>query len=278
MTTEEAAMQPLKIYTPEYYARIRALEDRHWWYAGMRAIAAALLRSERPQDRPGRFLDAGCGTGAAMAWARSVARAGSVAGIDVSAYALAFCRERGERALSQASVMELPFRNASFDVVLCNDVLQHLPTDGGDLRALEEIHRVLGPGGALLVRTNSALGIPHGERTDHDFQRYRLDGVAARMQSAGFVVKRASYVNALPAVYATFKSRLRPPRHSGHHAHGHESTSAYQGLGVRENIANRPLLNRALTWILSQEARYLARPGRRLPFGHTIVCLAVKSH
>jgi hypothetical protein len=38
-----------------------AVEDRHWWYGGMRAIAAALLDEVYTGRRDLRILDAGCG-------------------------------------------------------------------------------------------------------------------------------------------------------------------------------------------------------------------------
>jgi ubiquinone/menaquinone biosynthesis C-methylase UbiE len=270
---DDAADRP-KIYSKEYYDRIRALEDRHWWHAGMRQIAAALLRSEPEMSAAARVLDAGCGTGSAMAWVRTAAGASSVTGIDVSAYALSFCRDRGERSLSQSSVMELPFRDRCFDLVLCNDVLQHLPTDGGDVAALKEIHRVLRPGGLALLRTNSRLGLPGGgDQMDPDFQRYDLGQLADKARGANFVVKRASYANVLPSLYASLKGRLQRLRSS---SHGHHHGTVYEGLGIREGIMKRRWLNRLLLSNLACEARYLSRSNRCLPFGHTIVCLALK--
>lgn len=260
-----------QIYTKEYYERIRAVEDRHWWHAGMREIAAALLSSAPDTIRRPRVLDAGCGTGAAMAWARSATQADGVTGIDVSAYALAFCRHRGERLLAQSSIMALPFRDSVFDLVLCNDVLQHLPVDGGVMTALGELHRVLRPGGLALVRTNSRLGLRAAAAPD--FQRFDVPRLTATIRSAGFHVTRASYANLLLSLHASFTGRLRGPvRRGGDHGHGHRG---HPGL-PREAVMNRRWLNRLLTWILIGEARYLGRVGRSLPFGHTIVCLAVK--
>jgi len=269
----ENAVDRLKIYSRDYYDRIRTLEDQHWWHAGMREIAAALLCSE-PEMSTVRVLDAGCGTGSAMGWVRTAAGASSVTGIDVSAYVLNVWRDRGERSLSQSSVMELPFRDGCFDLVLCNDVLQHLPTDGGDVAALKDIHRVLRPGGLTLLRTNSRLGLPGGvDQMDADFQRYNLRQLADKVRGAGFVVKRASYANLLMSLHASLKSRLRHVRSPGHdHRHG----TVYEGLGIREGIMKRRWLNRLLLSNLACEARYLSRPNRCLPFGHTIVCLALK--
>src|SRR3989304_1419933 len=120
-----------QIYSREYYQRIRDFEDEHWWYVGTRAIALSLLRSHAERAGGWRVLDAGCGTGASLVWARGVLRAGSITGVDISRSALAFCRGRGERALSQSSITHLPFGDRCFDLVLCNDVLHPLPPGAG---------------------------------------------------------------------------------------------------------------------------------------------------
>jgi SAM-dependent methyltransferase len=59
-----------------------------------------------------------------------------------------------------ASLEQLPFASESFDVVLCNHVLEHVPDDR---RALGELHRVLNPGGWAIVQVPIAY--------DHDRTR-----------------------------------------------------------------------------------------------------------
>lgn len=48
------------------------------------------------------------------------------------------------------------------------------------------------------------------------------------------------------------------------------------GLGIGEDILNRRGLDRFLRFELLCEAQYLSRSNRSLPFGHTIVCPALK--
>ena len=63
----ERTAPPPRIFTPEYYARMRDLESVSWWNAGMRDIAARLLdKAQLPEN--GSVLDAGCGSGQTMAW------------------------------------------------------------------------------------------------------------------------------------------------------------------------------------------------------------------
>ncbi|WP_419212366.1 class I SAM-dependent methyltransferase [Maribacter sp. X9] len=44
----------------------------------------------------------------------------------------------------KADICKLPFKNDSFDVILCNHVLEHIPDD---TKAMHELYRVLKPGG-----------------------------------------------------------------------------------------------------------------------------------
>jgi SAM-dependent methyltransferase len=269
-----------EIYSQEYYQRIFDLEDRYWWHRGMREIAAALIRSQSGSGQPfHRVLDAGCGTGATMAWADNTFGAEAVLGIDIAWEGLEFCRGRAEPLLAQASVGELPFASETFDLVVCKDVIQHLPTDGGDVAALSEMYRVLRPGGYLLVRANSRLGMWQEEGArDADFQRYTLPEVVSRFRAAGFDVRRSTYANALPALYGSLKQwrrrRARGHAHHQHHHHQHDQEHRlYEGLRTEDRTLRRPWLNRTLLWILRAEALYLSKVGRSLGFGHTTLCL-----
>lgn len=106
--------------------------------------------------QPGqRVLDVGCGTGYfARAIAAAVGRAGLVLGVDPSPSMIDFARRKAASVPNgqfQVGAAEaLPFPSDHFDVVVSSLVLHHLPEDGR-LRALQEMRRVLRPGGKLLV-------------------------------------------------------------------------------------------------------------------------------
>ena len=51
-------------------------------------------------------------------------------------------------ALSSADITTLPFSNQTFDIIICSEVLEHIPDEQ---RALSEIRRVMKPGGTLVV-------------------------------------------------------------------------------------------------------------------------------
>ena len=112
--------------------------------------------------RPGeRVVDIGCGTGKVpVAAAEIVAPGGAVSGIDASAEMIAQAEERARQAgadvtFSQAAMEDLPFPDDSFDVILSCQALHHVPRDA-KFAALAEMHRVLKPGGRLLLLDHGA--------------------------------------------------------------------------------------------------------------------------
>ncbi len=114
----------------------------------MKPFIAALVAAV---VRPGqRVLDVACGTGfATLAALIVVGSSGSIAAVDINPGMI-------EKARSQptphdvewhvASALELPFEDASFDAVICQQGLQFFPSPAD---GLAEMHRVLRPGGSL---------------------------------------------------------------------------------------------------------------------------------
>ena len=115
-------------------------------------VAAAALR-------PGeRVLDVACGTGVvARLAARVVGERGSVAGLDVDPHMLGLARrvtpaELGVRRY-ETSAESTPLPDGAFHVVLCQMGLQLF---AGKLEALQEMRRMLAPGGRALVSVPGA--------------------------------------------------------------------------------------------------------------------------
>ena len=241
----------------EQYDLMFAQEERHWWYVGMRRISAALLDHFGPRtDHPGplQILDAGCGSGGMT---RFLARRGTVAGVDLAPEALTFARRRGLARLARASVGRLPFRSGSFDVVTSFDVLYHLNVDD-DLAALGELHRVLRPGGVLLIRLPAYDWI-RGAHDDavHTRHRYTRDELTAKLDRIGLRLEHATYANTLLFPLAPVKRYLE-------HRNGtQEATDLWRPPAP---------LNRLLGDLLSLEAAPARRVG--LPWGLSVFAVA----
>jgi SAM-dependent methyltransferase len=180
---------------PAEYRRMFEAEGAQWWYAGQRAIASALLEPVlgAGASGPRRLLDAGCGTGFNLL---ALGRLGRATGVDLAPEAIAFCRERGVRAV-RASLLALPFPDAAFDAVTSFDVIYHAwVTD--DRAAVAEMARVVRPGGWLLVRV-PALRMLWGAH-DAEVQsrhRYTRRELRTLLEACGHPVERATYCNSL---------------------------------------------------------------------------------
>jgi ubiquinone/menaquinone biosynthesis C-methylase UbiE len=108
---------------------------------------------ERMALQPGeRVVDVACGTGiVARLAALRVSPAGAVTGLDLNPGMLSMARSFSPPAdvtmeWREGGALALPFANASFNVVLCQQGLQFFPDR---LAAIREMHRVLVPGGRL---------------------------------------------------------------------------------------------------------------------------------
>jgi ubiquinone/menaquinone biosynthesis C-methylase UbiE len=247
-----------RIFTPEYYERMRGFERVSWWNAGMRDIAAMLLdHAQLPAT--GTMLDVGCGSGQTMTWFAAAHPNWKCYGLDVAVDGLGAARAFG-RSVCRASALTIPFASQSIDLVITLDVLQHLPLGSGDLDALREIYRVLRPGGYLFARTN-AQAFPH-TTDDHEFNfhKYTVPELRRRLSGTGFTIRRLSRVNAVLGL-AEIPRELRARNHG----------TGYHGILSKPQTQPGWLDHGKLQYLRCEGA--LVRRGVTLPFGRTIVAL-----
>jgi SAM-dependent methyltransferase len=240
---------------------MRALESDSWWNAGMRDIEAQLLhRAALP--RKGVLLDVGCGSGQMMLWFASGHSAWKVLGIDISTDAVESARALGIDVMQQ-SALDIQLPSASVDLVLALDVLHHLPLDGGDRVALREIHRVLRPGGYLLVRTN-AQSIPRAaDDVEYQYHKYDPGELFEKLETTGFQIVRFSRVNALLGL-AEIPREVRAQRDRRRGApHGILAPEPQGGGGVVDRAKRK--------WLGLEGLAVDA--GLRLPVGRSILAL-----
>lgn len=142
---------------PGYWDKVRAgwsaAPRRRLWRAHSDAVNAALVRRWQP-DAPGRVLktdlfDEAVGDGLVA----ELAEAGhDVVGMDLAPGVARAARTRHPALAAVAcDVRSLPFRRAAFDAIVSNSTLDHFATRDELERGLDELARVLAPGGWLVL-------------------------------------------------------------------------------------------------------------------------------
>ena len=163
---------PQMVRRGEYAARgdyHRSLDPTWDYYPTYLAKLEAVRRYLDALPAGTRVLDAGCGEGVLV---DEYAGRLDISGVDAN-YSSA-------RVVS-GSITHLPFPEASFERALCLDVLEHLPYEDQP-RALTELHRVLRPGGELLV---SVPNLAHLQSRIHFLLRGRLIRTASEYKHPG---------------------------------------------------------------------------------------------
>jgi SAM-dependent methyltransferase len=140
-----------------YYARERG--ESPWFQAQVKTILEML------PSGPGLVLDVGCAAGAEIQ--PLLNRGFRVVGIDYSGQMLRVARQqygtRKEVNLFRADAESLPFASASFDHVVCLGVFEYLSSYG---ICLDEIHRVLRPGGYVIISVPTRFSL---DRISYNF-------------------------------------------------------------------------------------------------------------
>src|SRR4051812_26943173 len=138
---------------------------------GVEIIVGCFAHAPVPLERM-VILDAGCGTGD---YAKALLDyVGQVEAVDlnhgmleVATRKLKQARLEGRISFHSSQIDTLPFEDATFDGIMINQVLHHLPDEPADgfpahRRVFEEFARVLKPGGILTVNTCSQEQLRHG--------------------------------------------------------------------------------------------------------------------
>jgi SAM-dependent methyltransferase len=133
---------------------VPGVPEENYWFRRHEVVYRRLL--ERCEDHD--VLEAGCGEGYGADLIAGVAR--QVIGLDYDETAVAHVRARYPRVdMRHGNLAELPLPAASVDVVVNFQVIEHLWDQG---QFVAECHRVLRPGGVLLMSTPNRITFSPG--------------------------------------------------------------------------------------------------------------------
>jgi ubiquinone/menaquinone biosynthesis C-methylase UbiE len=175
---------------PNEYETMFRVEETHWWYRALHRLIFQVLESQLPDWRDKRILDVGCGTGAIL---QQLGNPAKNVGIDLAPEAVSLSKQRGLNNVRQGDICALPFSDASFDAVICSSVLYHQWV-GNVEGAVREMHRVLCPGGVVLINVPAFPFL----RSRHDeavmtARRFRKEDLRNLLLKQNFEIRRLTY-------------------------------------------------------------------------------------
>jgi SAM-dependent methyltransferase len=175
---------------PSEYEIMFRVEQTHWWYKALHRLIFQTLQSEMPDWREKEILDAGCGTGLIL---KQLGNPAKSVGVDLAPEAISLCRQRGLDNVWQADICALPFVDRSFDIVICSSVLYHQWVKDV-ARAVREMHRVLRPGGLLLLNV-PALRFLHSAHDEAVMtaHRFKKKEIRLLLLENGFAIRLLTY-------------------------------------------------------------------------------------
>ncbi|MFL6597718.1 MAG: class I SAM-dependent methyltransferase [Chthoniobacterales bacterium] len=188
-----AADAPDGGFKPEYFARLAAIEEAHFWFRVRNKLIQWALGNYFPDAKS--FFEVGCGTGYVLAGIREMSPGTRLVGSDIFTDGLAFAKARLPGAeLYQMDARSIPFEG-EFDVVGAFDVLEHLVEDN---MALAQMFNAARPGGGLLVTVPQQryLWSASDEHAMHQ-RRYSRAELRRKVEGAGFQIERITSFNSL---------------------------------------------------------------------------------
>jgi 2-polyprenyl-3-methyl-5-hydroxy-6-metoxy-1,4-benzoquinol methylase len=172
------------------FEKLYASEKSYWWSVGRRKlINRHIKRLFIPKNDP-MILDFGCGGGALLT---ELTEYGNVIGLEHSYLALSYCRNRGQENLVLNDGEEFPFKNNSFEIVVCLDVLEHLKND---FQFLRQIYEILSSDGYILIMVPAfpSLWSSRDAYLGH-YRRYTRLQLNRNLENLNFNIVKMSYIN-----------------------------------------------------------------------------------
>jgi SAM-dependent methyltransferase len=267
--TPAARRPPPDTYDPAFFTQLFAIEDRHFWFRTRNHVIGTLVdQLTRPLPTGYRVLEVGCGTGNVLRMLEQRCRRGTVVGMDLFAEGLHYARRRTACGLVQGDVRTPPF-GPVFNLIGLFDVLEHLPDDR---QILADLHRMLVPGGHLLVTVPAHRALwSYFDEAAHHCRRYAAPDLRRKLTAAGYRVDYLTQYMAVlfPLVWAGRRLAALTGGGAARRAPGEAERLTRQELRIT------PGINEILIALLAPEAALITRR-RTLPLGTSLLAVATK--
>jgi ubiquinone/menaquinone biosynthesis C-methylase UbiE len=142
----------------EEYDALEKVEREHWFYKGKRVLTEYWIDREATLSPGNTIVDCGAGTGELVSELklRYEPQGISVIGIEYVEEARRLARERKGTELLEGSILDLPLKDATSQVTIALDVLEHVEDDK---LAFSEMLRVTKPGGIIIINVPAFMSL-----------------------------------------------------------------------------------------------------------------------
>jgi ubiquinone/menaquinone biosynthesis C-methylase UbiE len=213
MHTREALESIWASVPPDYYQQgVKNNLLQRFWHLGKLRVVLSLI-----PKHPKTILDAGSASGWFLSQVSSAYPHAKCTGIDVYEKAILYAKTLYPNiSFLVADVHNIPLRSSSFDLVMCNEVLEHVVDPK---KVLSEIKRVMKPEGRAIIEMDSGnflfriawhwwTHMRHGVWEDAHIQVFNAKKLEQMIRDCGFIIEKKKFFNLGMAVAFLVKKRI----------------------------------------------------------------------
>jgi len=248
----------------EYYRAYYALERNHWWFKGRQKILETQIIKIFPNRTDLKILNAGCATGFSSEW---LMQFGEVVSLEYDPECYAFTRDVVKISIVQGSILELPFKDKQFDLVVAFDVIEHVDND---VLAVQEMCRVCKMSGYVFVSVPAYLFLwSQHDEINHHFRRYTKNTLRKVFNKSDLTPIFESYFNTFLFLPIAF---VRVMLNFFRKFKKQDASKINENAPSDLEIGSNKILSTILYRIFAGE-NFLLKRRLRLPFGVSIMAM-----
>lgn len=242
------------------YEELKLTDSIYWWSVGKRNIFCNLIKHfEKDNLCKKRILDIGCGMGLLIG--KLLEMSDEVYACDPELEAVLFCKESNNKANIEKGGLpnSIPFGDATFDVIVASDVLEHVEDDGA---AVKTIYNRLNSSGRVYISVPALQSMwSYNDVLNHHFRRYSYKELETLIKENGFEIELLSFYNSrlFPIAYTVrkIKNLLKVQ------------------TSDRKIIKKNTIVNSCLEKIFSSESKRFLK--KKYKIGVSLICVAKKA-
>jgi SAM-dependent methyltransferase len=209
-----------------------------------------------------RILNVGAATGATS---EMLSKFGEVTSLEYDEFCCKFLKEKTGIEAINASLTDLPFEDDSYDIICAFDVIEHIEDD---IKAIEEIHRVLKPNGKYLLTVPAFQSLwSNHDLINHHYRRYRKNQFNKLIVNNKLKINYSTYFNFwlfIPISIVRFILNNIPRKKNS------DSTGSDNEIMQSSKIVN------GILYRIFYSEKFLLKLNIKFPFGVSILTIGSK--